>query len=80
MQPNEKNILGQIFDRETKRERNLEQIKKLAGMSKGKGEGGQSRGSITVNATEAQAREKAFFEDVKMSDAMGTAVARGAAS
>jgi len=80
MQPNEKNILGQIFDRETKRERNLEQIKKLAGVNKGKGEGGQSRGSITVNATEAQAREKAFFEDVKMSDAMGTAVARGAAS
>merc|ERR1719424_236144 len=32
--PNEKNLIGAMFDRETKREKNLEAIKKAAGSAK----------------------------------------------
>merc|ERR1712061_502336 len=60
--PNEKNLIGQMFERETKRERNLEQIKKQAGTGKkDKDQGG--RGSVTVDHEEAKAREKTFFTD-----------------
>mmetsp|Transcript_112161 Transcript_112161/g.250614 ORF Transcript_112161/g.250614 Transcript_112161/m.250614 type:complete len:177 (+) Transcript_112161:2-532(+) len=71
MMPNEKNLIAQMFDRETKRERNLEQIKKQGGTSKGK-EGGD-RASISIDPNEYQAREKAFFQDVGMTgDDLGT--------
>merc|ERR1719277_1459914 len=77
IQPNEKVILAQIFDRETMREKNLEGIKKQAGAGKKEKDVG-GRGSVTVDPAEAQAREKTFFAEVGMTgDDLGTAVARG---
>eukprot|EP00927_Polykrikos_kofoidii_P047206 TRINITY_DN4130_c0_g2_i1.p1 TRINITY_DN4130_c0_g2~~TRINITY_DN4130_c0_g2_i1.p1 ORF type:complete len:575 (-),score=107.07 TRINITY_DN4130_c0_g2_i1:465-2189(-) len=79
MQPNEKNLLGHLFDRETKRERNLEQIKKLSGQKKSSENAGAN--TISIDPVEAQAREKAFFVDVGRSgEDLGTAVARGTAA
>jgi len=73
MMPNEKNLIAQMFDRETKRERNLEQIKKQGGTTKGK-EGGD-RAAISIDPNEYQAREKAFFQDVGMTgDDLGTSM------
>merc|ERR1719375_2726248 len=57
MAPNEKNMIGQMFDRETKREKNLEAIKKLGGAAKKQGEGGGAA-SITINEQEYTKREK----------------------
>eukprot|EP00928_Gymnodinium_smaydae_P081400 TRINITY_DN64938_c0_g1_i1.p1 TRINITY_DN64938_c0_g1~~TRINITY_DN64938_c0_g1_i1.p1 ORF type:complete len:619 (+),score=158.15 TRINITY_DN64938_c0_g1_i1:248-1858(+) len=71
MQPNEKNVLGQMVERESKREKNLETIKKLAGQQKKDAAG--ERASISINREEAVAREKQFFSDVGLSgDDLGT--------
>merc|ERR1712137_1541520 len=77
-QPNEKVLIGQMFDREAKRERNLEQIKKQAGQGKKDGDAkGAGGAGVTIDAAEAQAREKAFFAEVGMTgDDLGTAVGR----
>lgn len=62
IQPNEKNALGMIFDRETKREKNLEQIKKqAAGVKKADD---APKPATSVDTTEYDAREKAFFAEV----------------
>eukprot|EP00747_Dinoflagellata_sp_TGD_P086147 gnl/TRDRNA2_/TRDRNA2_163163_c0_seq2.p2 gnl/TRDRNA2_/TRDRNA2_163163_c0~~gnl/TRDRNA2_/TRDRNA2_163163_c0_seq2.p2 ORF type:complete len:573 (+),score=135.62 gnl/TRDRNA2_/TRDRNA2_163163_c0_seq2:78-1796(+) len=69
--PNEKNVIGQMFDRETKRERNLETIKKQTGQKKEKDT--SHRPGVTINETEYKAREKQFFADVGMTgDDLGT--------
>jgi dynein intermediate chain 2 len=73
MAPNEKNMIGQMFDRETKREKNLEAIKKLGGAAKKQGEGGGGAAGICIDETEYTSREKAFFHDVGMTgDDLGT--------
>mmetsp|Transcript_119494 Transcript_119494/g.343260 ORF Transcript_119494/g.343260 Transcript_119494/m.343260 type:complete len:563 (-) Transcript_119494:118-1806(-) len=59
--PNEKMSIGQMFEREAKREKNLEAIKKQSG-SKGKGEG--ERLPIAHNEHEDLVREKAFLAEV----------------
>mmetsp|Transcript_31809 Transcript_31809/g.69554 ORF Transcript_31809/g.69554 Transcript_31809/m.69554 type:complete len:576 (+) Transcript_31809:126-1853(+) len=75
IQPNEKNLIGQMFDRETKRERNLEQIKKAGGQKKEKD---VSRGTISIDEAEYHAREKAFFAEVGMTgDDLGTTLTGG---
>jgi len=72
MAPNEKNLIGQMFDRETKREKNLEAIKKAGGAQK-KHEGGGGAASITIDEKEYTTREKAFFQEVGMTgDDLGT--------
>lgn len=74
---NEKNLIGQMFDRETKREKNLELIKKQAGTAKKDHQGGGST-SITIDEAEYKSREKAFFAEVGMSgDDLGTTLASG---
>merc|ERR1712232_400320 len=76
-QPNEKVLIGQMFDREAKRERNLETIKKQAGQGKKDGEKATGGAGVSIDAAEAQAREKAFFAEVGMTgDDLGTAVGR----
>jgi len=73
MMPNEKNLIAQMFDRETKRERSLEQIKKQGAGAKGKNEA--DRSSISIDQDEYKAREKAFFQDVGMTgDDLGTSL------
>merc|ERR1712190_543501 len=62
--PNEKNMIGQMFDRETKREKNLESIKKSSGRGGQKDDKG--RGSVTIDQAEYAAREKAFFAECNM--------------
>merc|ERR1711957_1132094 len=52
--PNEKNLIGLMLERETKRERNLEQIKKQAGVGKKEKDGG-ARASISIDQNEYQA-------------------------
>lgn len=59
----EKNLIGQMFDRETKRERNLEAIKK-SGASKKNPEKEGGRGSIQIDNDEFDARVKAFCTEV----------------
>lgn len=71
--PNEKNIIGQMFDRETKREKNLELIKRQAGQGKAKGEAGGRSNAGVPDEAEYKAREKAFFSEVGMTgDDLGT--------
>lgn len=68
---NEKNLIGQMFDRETKREKNLEAIKKQAGQNKDKDQ--KDRPTVAIDQVEYQAREKSFFADVGMTgDDLGT--------
>jgi len=70
--PNEKNVVGQILERETKREKNLEAIKKQGGKSTGAKED-KSRTAITIDRAEYEEREKAFFNDVGLTgDDLGT--------
>ncbi|CAE8709077.1 unnamed protein product [Polarella glacialis] len=70
--PNEKNLIGQMFDRETKREKNLEQIKKQQGGAKEK-EPVKVPDGHTIDQAEYQGREKAFFGEVGMTgDDLGT--------
>jgi len=82
MQPgsNEKNVIGQMFDRETKREKNLEAIKRQAGQNKDRG--ALERPVASIDQAEYQAREKKFFDEVDMTaDDVGStlAAARSAA-
>merc|ERR1711920_1016191 len=49
--PNEKNLIGQMLERETKRERNLEAIKKQSAQKGGKQED-KNRGSTAIDPTE----------------------------
>eukprot|EP00418_Pyrodinium_bahamense_P038092 CAMPEP_0179188344 /NCGR_PEP_ID=MMETSP0796-20121207/93476_1 /TAXON_ID=73915 /ORGANISM="Pyrodinium bahamense, Strain pbaha01" /LENGTH=498 /DNA_ID=CAMNT_0020892441 /DNA_START=90 /DNA_END=1587 /DNA_ORIENTATION=+ len=70
--PNEKALMGQILERETKREKNLDAIKKQAGRPGGNKDD-KDKGSITIDQAEYQAREKAFFADVRLDgDDLGT--------
>lgn len=71
--PNEKNVIGGLLERETKREKNLDAIKKQgAGGSKRGGEE-KGRGNISIDKNEYEEREKAFFAEVGMSgDDLGT--------
>jgi len=69
--PNEKNLIGQMFDRENKREKNLEAIKKQAAGAKGKETA--EKAAVAIDQEQYQAREKAFFADVGMTgDDLGT--------
>lgn len=61
---NEKNVIGQLFERENKREKNLELIKKQSG---GKTEKAPKL-SVTLDDTEFEKREKAFFAEVGLED------------
>merc|ERR1719220_2733201 len=61
--PNEKNLIGQMFERETKREKNLEQIKKMAG---GKKHDDSDKVAVAIDQAEYLAREKSFFAEVGM--------------
>jgi len=71
--PNEKNLLGVMFDRETKREKSLEQIKKQG--AGGKKEEKDTAG-LTINEEKYQEREKAFFGELGMTgDDLGTSLA-----
>lgn len=63
--PNEKNIIGQMFDRETKREKSLELIKKQAGQGK-KDEKTNLNVEVDTEAADFKTREKTFFQDVGM--------------
>jgi len=70
--PNEKNLVGQIFERETKREKNLDAIKKQSGRPAGQKDD-KAASSAGIDQAEYQAREKAFFADVGMKgDDLGT--------
>jgi len=59
----EKNLIGQVFERESKREKSLEQIKKTAGLGK-KGDAPPQGNVGMVDEAEFKAREKQFFSDV----------------
>jgi dynein intermediate chain 2 len=65
MGPNEKNIIGHMFERETKREKSLETIKKQGSNAKS-----QAQTLITenmeINDADFKMREKAFFQEVGM--------------
>jgi len=63
MGSNEKNIIGQMFDRETKREKSLELIKKQGNVGT-KGAGALL--STSIDDAELKVREKAFFQEVGM--------------
>jgi dynein intermediate chain 2 len=63
--PNEKVVIGAMFDRETKREKSLELIKKQSGGAKKEKEVGGSS-NIEIDETEYKSREKAFFQEVGM--------------
>lgn len=65
--PNEKNVIGQIFDRETRREKNLDAIKKQSGKPGAGGKDEKARGTIQIDRAEYEEREKKFFADVEMS-------------
>jgi len=70
--PNEKNVIGQMFERETKREKNLEQIKKQGGLAKPTKEE-KDRNNVTIDQNEYQTRERNFFDEVGMTgDDLGT--------
>lgn len=71
MVPNEKNILMNLFDREYKREKNLEAIKRASGLKKDDHDKG--REPVAIDATEYMAREKNFFAALGMTgDDLGT--------
>lgn len=73
MAPNEKNLIGQMFDRETKREKNLEAIKKAGGAAKEKAGEKGGAATIAIDEKEYTSREKTFFNDVGMTgDDLGT--------
>jgi dynein intermediate chain 2 len=63
--PNEKGVIGNMLDRETKREKNLEAIKKQGGGKK-KQEETENQATKTIDEAEYRAREKAFFQEVGM--------------
>ncbi|CAK9075024.1 70 kDa intermediate chain [Durusdinium trenchii] len=59
--PNEKNAIGWMFDRETKREKALDQIKKQGGGPKKDDKEGAT--GTSIDKTKYQEREKAFFTE-----------------
>lgn len=63
--PNEKGVIGMMFERETKREKNLEAIKKQGGKERPKEDDGKD--GHQINEDEFRKREKAFFAEVGMS-------------
>merc|ERR1719384_16828 len=65
--PNEKNLIGQMFDRETKREKNLEQIKKQSGGAKKEEKDAGPAGGMVIDEEKYNEREKAFFAELGMS-------------
>lgn len=69
--PNEKNMIGWMYERETKREKSLEQIKKQGrGAKKDEKDGATG---TTIDKTKYQEREKAFFTELNMTgDDLGT--------
>jgi len=69
--PNEKNLIGMMLDRETKREKSLDQIKKQGGVARKDDKDGA--GGMTIDKTKYQEREKAFFTELNMTgDDLGT--------
>jgi dynein intermediate chain 2 len=62
--PNEKNVIGQMFDRETKRERSLEQIKKQGAAGKKTEE---FTSNVEVDWEAYKQREKTFYNDLNIS-------------
>lgn len=72
--PAEKNVVGQIFERETRREKQLDAIRKQSGQKQQKDD--KNRGTITIDRAEYEEREKTFFNDVGMSgEDLGTKLA-----
>merc|ERR1719464_400581 len=68
--PGEKNLIGQIFERETRREKNLDAIKKQSSRPAGQKD---KSATITIDQDAYRSREKAFFNDVGMTgDDLGT--------
>jgi len=70
--PNEKNLLGVMFDRETKREKSLEQIKKQgAGVKRDD----KDATGPSIDVEKYQDREKTFFGELGMTgDDLGTSL------
>jgi hypothetical protein len=67
----EKKTIGDMFDRETKRERNLEKMK--LGMGQKKDKSANRAANITIDEEEYRKREETFFQDINMSgDDLGT--------
>lgn len=68
MQPNEKNIIGAIFDRETKREKNLEALKKAQkqGAGKEKEDDDDMKNVVTIDEKAYVEIEDKFFAAVGM--------------
>jgi dynein intermediate chain 2 len=69
MQPNEKNIIGNIFDRETKREKNLEALKKAQKKDGGAGDKAEEddmRHAVTIDEKAYVEIEDKFFAAVGM--------------
>merc|ERR1719262_1647143 len=64
MGPNEKNIIGQMFERETKREKSLELIKKQGSNVKRDKDAPVGAVDIHIDKDEYKSREKAFFQEV----------------
>merc|ERR1719401_2473730 len=75
MGPNEKNIIGHMFERETKREKSLELIKKQGSAAK-KDFAPAGAIDIVIDKDEYKSREKAFFQEVGMTgDDLGSVLA-----
>lgn len=79
-QPNEKNLVGAIFDRETKREKNLEKLRMgQRGVPAGEApdvspDGDALKKELAIDEKAYVDREKKFFEEVGLEgDALGTA-------
>mmetsp|Transcript_114715 Transcript_114715/g.263321 ORF Transcript_114715/g.263321 Transcript_114715/m.263321 type:complete len:569 (+) Transcript_114715:42-1748(+) len=64
--PNEKNVIAGMMERETKREKNLEQARKAASVGK-KAEHKKIR-SDAVNEEDLYSRAQAFFKDMNISE------------
>jgi len=66
--PNEKNLIGVMFERETKREKSLEQIKKqTAGAQEQKKQPDGAAGGMVIDEEKFHEREKEFFSELGMS-------------
>lgn len=74
--PNEKNIVGQLLERETKREKNLETIKKQGATIRKTATEKGGRGGHTMDKGVYETREKGFFAEVGMTgEDLGTKLA-----
>jgi len=67
--PNEKNIIGHMFERETKREKSLELIKKQGSATKKDLDKNFGAVDIVIDEDDYKSREKDFFGEVGMTDA-----------